>query len=116
MRSGVLSIYGEGEGKVELEPLFDTLFQRFGIMPPVPAMPGAPVAFINRTENQAAIADSRLRAKFFHDELGVSQRVSLYRHLLEDSEALSQHRRLKRVLDKATGGEHQTSIGRRERS
>jgi len=115
-RDDVLSIYGGHDGKTELEPLFDSLFGRFGIVSPVPAPPDAPISFINRSENRTAVADARTKERFFRDELSVNQRVALYRHLLEDGEALSHHRRLKRVLDRATGGEHQTSPERRERN
>lgn len=112
----VLTIYGDHAGGTEIETLFDNLFQRFGILRPVPAPPDAPVAFINRSDAHESMQDARVRRRYFHDELNVNQRVALYRHLLKDEEALGEHRRIKRALDRATGGNHQTTSQRRKRN
>ncbi|HWP42681.1 MAG TPA: DEAD/DEAH box helicase, partial [Blastocatellia bacterium] len=109
-----MRIYGERLPETGLEPLFEQLFRRFGIEKPVPSAPTSPVIFKNRIEDLAKFKSADERASFFRDDLSVGERVSLYRHLLEDDPALETHRRMKRVLDRATGGKHQTSARRRE--
>ncbi len=115
LRDSVLAIYGGRLPETGLEPLFDKLFQRFGLMDPVPGAPQSEVAFINRTEDVVAIETKRLPEHFFHDGLNVRQRVSLYRYLLEKEDRFEEHRKLKKVLDQATGGKHQASPRRQAR-
>lgn len=96
-----------------LEPLFDSLFQRFGVEEPVPAAPGSPVVFSNRAEEKSLAGDERTRDRFFRNELTVRQRVSLYRDLLEKDAVFEEHRQMKRLLDRATAGAHGASPNRR---
>ena len=53
--------------------------------------------------------------EFFRDDLSVGERVALYRHLLSDDSAMNDHRRMRRALDRATGGKSLASPRRRER-
>jgi superfamily II DNA or RNA helicase len=115
LRDDVVRIWGERLPATGLEPLFDRLFGRFGIAKPVPAPPGEPTLFLNPTEEQARVSGSDTQAAFFRDNLGVNERVSLYRHLLEQETALNEHRQMKRALDRVTKGKHQTSPRRRAR-
>lgn len=108
LHDDVLRVYGKRLPSTGLEPLFNQLFQRFGIEEPVPAHPGSPVAFMNRAEDRQEVQSDAIQEHFFQDKLEVRQRISLYRHLLEEGEALDKHRRVKRVLDRATGGKSQT--------
>jgi hypothetical protein len=109
LRDNVLSIYGERISETGLEPLFDRLFERFGLRNPVPTAPGSELAFRNRAEEEGVIETKRLRERFFRDDLNVRQRVSLYRYLLEKDDALEEHRRTKRALDQISGGRYQIS-------
>lgn len=99
-----------------IDPLFNQLFQRFGIEEPVPSAPGKPVTFENTVEDRLKVERKETQDKYFSDQLSVRQRVPLYRHLLSDETALEEHRQIKRVLDRATGGEHQVSQSRRTRA
>lgn len=114
LRDSILRIYGEHLHETGLEPLFESLFQRFGIEEPLPAAPDGPVSFRNPTQEESYIERRRLPDRFFRDELNVRQRVSLYRYLLERDDALEEHRRMKSALDRATVGKHQSSRRRRE--
>jgi len=109
LRDNVLSIYGERISNTGIEPLFDRLFERFGLGEPVPSPPGSDLAFRNRADEERAIEKKRLRERFFRDELNVRQRVSLYRYLLEKEDALEEHRRTKGALDHISGGRYQAS-------
>ncbi len=109
----VLRIYGDRLPPTGLEPLFDQLFRRFGLEPPVPLHPGSPVAFANPEEARQEAASESTEKDFFGDKLEVRQRVGLYRHLLQEDEARERHRRTKRVLDIATAGQHQVPARRR---
>jgi len=111
----ILRIYGERIPGTGLESLFEQLFRRFGIERPVPSSPRSDIAFINRSEDRKRFGDSSERAGFFHDNLNVRERVSLYRHLLEDKPSLEEHRELNRLLDIATEGRHNSSPRRKER-
>lgn len=113
LRDDMSRIYGEQYGKTDLEPLYRQLFKHFGIDSPVPAAPDSPVAFINSAEELEELADPSVQSDFFLDELSVRQRVSFYRHLIESDTALEEHRRVRRVLDAATAGRHQSSPRRR---
>ncbi len=114
LRDGILRIYGERLPETGLEPLFDRLFRRFGLHKPIPARPGSPVAFEVPSEERPAAAASKTSDEFFRDILGVGERVTLYRHLLEDGAALERHRRVRRTLDTATQGKHQATSQRRQ--
>ena len=108
-------------GKDELqstgvEPIFDQLFQRFGIEEPVPSAPGAPVAFENAIEDRKKVEQQDTQEKYFKDQLTVRQRVPFYRNLLSNEKALEEHQHIKHVYDRATGGEHQASRSRRSRA
>ena len=109
LRDNVLSIYGERISETALEPLFDRLFERFGLREPVPSAPGSELAFRNRSDEERSIESKRLRERFFRDDLNVRQRVSLYRYLLDKEDALEEHRRTKRALDQISGGRYQAS-------
>ncbi len=111
----ILRIYGERLPETGLEPLFELLFRRFGFDRPVPSAPTNSIAFKNRVEDQAKFKEASAREDFFHDNLNVRERVSLYRYLLEDEAALEEHRQVRRVLDRATEGKLQASPRRRER-
>src|SRR5215510_2958508 len=113
LRDDILSIYGKQLPETRLEPLFERLFRRFGIASPVPASPTSPVAFQNRIEDHTKFSSPTTRAQFFTDALVVSERVALYRYLLGADAALEEHRRLRRVFDRATAGRHQASSRRR---
>src|SRR5262245_27840747 len=115
VRDDVWRVYGDRLTETGLEPLFDRLFNRFGIDKPVPARPASDVAFQNRVEDQDKFASADKRAEFFDDNLSVGERVSLYRHLLADEQSLSEHRRIRQAFDRASGGKRQTSNRRRER-
>jgi hypothetical protein len=115
VRDDVWRVYGDRLPETGLEQLFDRLFRRFGIDKPVPAPPASEVAFQNRVEDQDKFASDDKRAEFFDDKLSVGERVSLYRHLLADEPSLSEHRRIRKAFDRASGGKHQTSNRRRER-
>lgn len=114
LHDSILRIYGEQLQETGIEPLFESLFQQFGIEDPLPSAPEDPLSFRNPIREQSYIERNRLPERFFRDELNVRQRVSLYRYLLEKNDALDEHRRIKRVLDRATGGKHQVSRRRRE--
>jgi ATP-dependent helicase YprA (DUF1998 family)/very-short-patch-repair endonuclease len=113
LRDEVVRIWGERLPATGLEPLFDQLFRRFGISKPVPKPPGDETLFANPAMDNARAQRAETQPAFFRDQLGVDERVSLYRHLLEDESALRGHRQMKRALDRATGGKHQTTIRRR---
>jgi SNF2 family DNA or RNA helicase len=115
IRDEVVRIWGERLPSSGLEPLIDRLFRRFGVAKPVPASPEGSVAFANPTDGQARAMLPETKAAFFLDQLGVNERVPLYRYLLESNSALEDHRRLKRTLDHLTRGKHQTSSSRRIR-
>lgn len=115
LRDDVWRIYGGKLPTTGLEPLFNRLFRRFGIATPVPAPPASPLVFNNSVEQQNTAIASETRKEFFQDELSVGERVALYRHLLADETALTDHRRLRRALDHATGGKNLASPQRRER-
>jgi superfamily II DNA or RNA helicase len=100
----VLRIYGRKIAPTGLEPLFHKLFERFGMEEPVPAHPRSPVAFANAVRDRRTSDSAETHQRFFRDDLGVRGRIGLYRHLLEDEDALNEHRRAKQVLDAATGG------------
>ena len=104
----VLRIYSRKIAPTGLEPLFHKLFERFGIEEPVPAHPRSPVAFANAVRDRRASDSPETQQRFFRDDLGVRGRIGLYRHLLEDEDALKEHRRAKQVLDAATGGKVHT--------
>src|SRR5262249_37712511 len=99
-----------------LEPLFNRLFRRFGIPEPVPAAPGSPAAFENPTAEKDRADQADFKQEFFLGELNVRERASLYTNLLHNNDALKQHRRTQRVLDRATDGKHSASRRRRERA
>lgn len=105
LHDDVLRVYGAKLPPTGLEPLFHQLFRRFGIEPPVPAPPDAPVAFANASFERQEVASKETDDQFFQDKLPVRQRISLYRHLLEEDEALERHRSKKRILDVASGGQ-----------
>src|SRR5262245_56418821 len=115
VRDDVLRIYGDLLPETGLEPLFDRLFRRFGIDKAVPAPPASEVQFQNRVEDRDKFSSAGARAEFFDDKLSIGDRVSLYRHLLSDEESLSEHRRIRKAFDRASGGKYQTSNRRRER-
>jgi SNF2 family DNA or RNA helicase len=115
LKDNILRIYGDHLPESGLEPLFNILFQRFGLETPIPAAPGTAVMFSNKAEDQKDLDNARLRDQFFRDNLSVKQRVSLYRYLLEDDSALKEHLTSKRVLDRATSGKHQTTSRQRAR-
>jgi superfamily II DNA or RNA helicase len=110
----VLRVYGRKIAPTGLEPLFQKLFERFGLEEPVPAHPRSPVAFANAARERQAAGSEQSRRRFFRDDLGVRGRVGLYRHLLEDEESLQEHRRATWVLDKATDGKVNASRRRQE--
>lgn len=114
VRDNVLRIYGERLPETGLEPLFVRLFRRFGIEPPVPGVPGEAVVFANLTEDRRRFADREIRDRFFSEDLSVAERVSLYRELLADEPKRDEHLRLKRTLDRATGGKALAGRRRRE--
>ncbi|HEV7858772.1 MAG TPA: DUF1822 family protein [Pyrinomonadaceae bacterium] len=105
----VLRVYGRKIAPTGLEPLFQKLSERFGMEEPVPAHPRSPVAFANPVRERRASELVETQQRFFREELGVRGRVGLYRHLLEDEDALGEHRRAKHLLDAATGGKVHTS-------
>jgi len=115
IRDDVWRIYGDRLPATGLEPLFERLFRRFGLAPPVPAPPSSPLAFQNSAEQQDLSANAGTQMEFFRDDLSVGERVALYRHLLSDAPSLDDHRRMRRALDRATGGRHLTSASRRKR-
>src|SRR6266536_612857 len=115
LKDNILRIYGDHLPESGLEPLFNVLFQRFGLEKPIPAAPGTAVMFSNKAEDRKDLDNARLRDQFFRDKLSVKQRVSLYRYLLEDDSALKEHLISKRVLDRATAGKHQTTSRQRAR-
>ncbi len=115
LRDDVWRVYGDQLPETGLEPLFERLFRRFGIAPPVPAQPESVLAFQNSVEQQGSSADPKTQMDFFRDDLNVGERVALYRHLLSDDPALNDHRQMRRALDRATRGKHLTSTRRRER-
>ncbi|MBO0797853.1 MAG: DUF1822 family protein, partial [Blastocatellia bacterium] len=115
VRDDVWRVYSDLLPETGLEPLFDRLFRRFGIDKPVPASPVSEVQFQNRIEDQDKFSSATKRAEFFDDNLSVGERVSLYRHLLADEQSLSEHRRIRKAFDRASGGKRQTTYRRRER-
>jgi superfamily II DNA or RNA helicase len=115
IRDLVIRMYGERLPATGLEPLFEQLFRRFGIRKPLRSKPGSPVVFKNQSEDDREAASAKVQEEFFQDKLSVVERVSLYRHLLEDGEALAKHRRVRRTLDRVTKGKHQATTQRRER-
>jgi hypothetical protein len=115
LRDDVLRIYGRSLPETGLEALFDRLFTRFGIEKPVPAAPGSALAFRNSATQAEEVSDQSLRDRYYRDELGVGQRVLLYRHLLENRPLLQEHRRLRQFLDNASEGKHLASSRRRSR-
>ncbi|MBX3279696.1 MAG: DUF1822 family protein, partial [Acidobacteria bacterium] len=116
VRDDMWRVFGETLPMTGLEPLFARLFRRFGIDPPVPAPPVNEVAFQNRVEDEERLAQTEARAAFFLNDLNVGERVSLYRYLLTDPDAMEEHRRLRRAFDLATDGNHQSSLHRRARA
>jgi len=115
VRDDVWRIYGNRLPESGLEPLFERLFRRFGIDSPVPSSPVSPLAFENRIEDREKFSTIERRGEFFEDVLNVGERAALYRYLLTDDSALTEHRRMRRAYDVATGGKHQTSPARRSR-
>lgn len=104
LRDDILRIYGEKLPATDLEPLLEKLFQRFGVETPVPSAPDEPVAFSNSTRAQERLAGGDVQRRFFRNDTGVSERVSLYRYLLEEDTALEDHRRMKKTLDHLSDG------------
>src|SRR5262245_16415344 len=84
IRDDVWRIYGERLPATGLEPLFERLFRRFGLQPPVPAPPSSPVAFQNSAEQQDLSVKPETQMEFFRDDLSVGERAALYRPLLSD--------------------------------
>lgn len=114
LHDDVLRVYGDTLPSTGLEPLLQKLFRRFGLEPPVPLHPGSPVVFDNPSTVRQEAASEITQKEFFADKLEVRQRVSFYRHLLQQDEAAAQHSRAKRVLDIATGGQLQTPARRQQ--
>ena len=115
VRDDIWRVYGDQLPATGLEPLFDRVFRRFGVDRPVPASPASQITFQNRSEDQDKFSDTRTRAEFFEDGLNVGERIALYRYLLDDEAAMSEHRQIRRAFDHATRGKAQTSARRRER-
>jgi hypothetical protein len=92
-----------------------TPFRRFGIASPVPAKPADQIAFQNSVEQLDIATNPQTQAEFLQETLSVGERVALYRHLLEDEAEINDIRRLRRAIDRATGGKHQASRERRDR-
>lgn len=112
LNDDVLRVYGRKVAPTGLEPLFKKLFERFGVEEPVPAHPRSAVRFTNANIERRVSHSDEAQQQFFRDDLGVRGRIGLYRHLLEDEDALQDHRRAKQVLDKATDGKVNTSTRR----
>lgn len=112
LHDDVLRVYGTKLPPTGLEPLFHQLFRRFGIEPPVPAPPDAPLIFTNFTDDSREAATKETEVQFFQDKLPVRQRVSLYRYLLKEDEARERHRSRKRILDVASAGQNQVPVRR----
>lgn len=113
LKDSIISLYKEQLPPIGLEPLFEKLFSRFGIIEPLPAKPGDEIAFRNSFSEQSRLNKTKAQDKFFQDNLSVGERVVLYRLLLEDSKAMEKHQIMKRVFDKVTAGKHQASPNRR---
>jgi hypothetical protein len=116
LRDDILRSYGKRLPKTGIEPLFEQLFRRFGIETPVPASPDAPVQFESPVQDDSKPAQGARERDFALGNLNVRERASLYRDLLEDTDALKRHQETQRVLDAATGGQHNTSPRRRART
>lgn len=115
LRDDVWRVFGDGLPEIGLEPLYECLFRRFGIAPPIPAKPANQIAFQNSVEQRDVATNPQTQAEFLQDALSVSARVALYRHLLEDEAGLNNLKRLRRAFDQASGGKHQASQERRNR-
>lgn len=115
LRDNIMRVFGEQLPATGLEPLFKQLFRRFSLEKPVPAKLGSPVAFKNSFDARTRFQNPKVREEFFNDDLGVGERVALYRYLLEEEVALEEHRKKRRILDTATGGKHLASPRRRDR-
>jgi superfamily II DNA or RNA helicase len=113
LHDDVLRVYGTKLPPSGLEPLFAQLFRRFGVEPPIPSHPDAPLVFENPAHDREVASSEETDDDFFQDKLAVRQRVSLYRHLLEHDEAFARHRKKRQILDVATRGQSQVPARRR---
>src|SRR5262249_39054930 len=113
LRDEALRIYGEQLPPTGMEPLLEQLFRRFGIRQPVPAPPDGEIVFQVSESERRRFTKPENREDFFRDCLSPGERAALYRYLLSDDNAMTEHRRLRRALDKATGGKHLASPRRR---
>ena len=113
LRDEALRIYGEQLPPTGMEPLLEQLFRRFGVGQPVPAPPDGEITFQVSESERRRFTKPENREDFFRDRLSPGERAALYRYLLSDDDAMIEHRRLRQVLDKATGGKHLASPRRR---
>ncbi len=99
--------------RTEIAPLLEKLFARFDIDAPLSAAASdSPLAFRSSTAERDRFDKSERRRKFFTGQTSVERRVTLYRYLLENDEAVSEHRRLNRAFNELTDGAFQTSKAR----
>lgn len=115
LRDEVMRVYGKKLPQTGIEPLLKKLLRRFGMDEPLPAHPENLLAFDNEADESANAGSKETGREFFNDQLPLRERVGYYRHLLTDYDALSEHQRTRRILNQATGGQHQTTPRRREK-
>jgi superfamily II DNA or RNA helicase/HKD family nuclease len=113
-RDEILRVYGRYAAPVAIQAIYEKLAGRFNLSEPIRAHPDSPLVFASPEKEKSSAATVETERKYFQDDLGVPRRAGLYHYLIESDEAFDAHRRLKSVLDRATGGNLQASKRRRE--
>lgn len=111
----ILQIFGNSVKPQKFLPLIEKLFRRFDIDSVIPASPENELAFRNKFESNNKLNKKEERQKFFTNKMTVEKRVNLYRYLLENNQAFSEHRRTKKIFDQITDGDFHTSERRKSR-
>ena len=113
LREEIWQHMGSDLKKTVLAPLLEKLFARFDVDVPLSsATPDSPLAFRSSTAERDRFDKSERRRKFFTGKTSVERRVTLYRYLLENNEAATEHRRLSSTFNELTDGAFQTSKAR----
>lgn len=111
----VLQIFAGDDNSPKFARLVKKVFERFEIEPAIPSSPESEIVFRNQSKAQQKLQKSGERQKFFTQKLPVEKRVNLYRYLIENNQAFTEHRRTKKIFDQITDGNFQTSSRRQSR-
>jgi|GEM_PF-110977 len=113
-RDEILRVYGQYAAPVPIQAIYNKLAARFNLPEPIRTRPDDPLVFASSEKEKASAEAPETESRYFQDSLNVPDRAGLYHHLIESDDAFNRHRRLKSILDQATGGKLHTPKRRRE--